>query len=97
MTDCNQCTTGCCNYHNGKRWVRCRYMRVKNGKSYCSVYPIRIGKVMGVHKDGSRLTCNMRSSAPVNYLGCPQNKVGQPFISAEMYSAKWRTKHLNKC
>ena len=65
----------CCTFFADHEWHNCRYLKkFKDGSSYCSIFPNRIGRTIFKAKNGTILKCMWREDVPYNWEGCPYNK-----------------------
>ena len=48
-------------------------MKLSNGKTYCRVYPNRIGVIIGKNEKG-KVYCGLREFIKKDFKGCPFNK-----------------------
>jgi len=69
----------CCHFYLNGEIKRCRHLvDTEDGKTTCSVYPTRLGRILGFDiRHRLKIQCSMRTQAHWDYPDCPYND-GRP-------------------
>jgi hypothetical protein len=74
MPECLRCGR-CCHFFLDGKLHKCNMLvKLKNGKTLCRIYKTRLGRVLGVAKDGRKMLCNNREDVKLDWFCCPFNK-----------------------